>query len=374
MPSERINLRDESCNIEDALRRGVDLLQDGRAVVLPTETVYGLAATASHPAGVARLLDIKGRDPDKPLSLALTGLEMLYEFLPEPEPLALRLARRCWPGPVTLVLPVEETADGVVSLPGTVREVVLRDGQIGFRVPHHPITQTILGELNEPVVLTSANRSGEPEPEDAEAVLRSLDGVVDLVLDDGPAAVRAPSTVVRVRGDSCTILREGAVKRETLKRLTAKIVLFVCTGNTCRSPMAEVICEKLLADRLGCRPDELEDHGLVVMSAGVAAGANQAASSHAETTVQEMGLSLRDHVSQQLNANHVRFADHIFALGRGHREAILSYWPDADTRLSVLRTDGGDISDPFGGSRDEYRQCAEMIEAELKKRLDEILA
>ena len=90
--------------------------------------------------------------------------------------------------------------------------------------------------------------------------------------------------------------------------------------------------------------------------------------------MKRQGIDLSDHRSQQLNETHVRFADHIFAMTRGHREAILSYWPGVDTRLNVLRTDGGDISDPIGGSEGAYESCADQLELEIGKRLDDILA
>ncbi|HBT78173.1 MAG TPA: threonylcarbamoyl-AMP synthase [Planctomycetaceae bacterium] len=370
----RIDLHREPADVEEVIRQCVDALQDGNVLVLPTETVYGVGAIISHSKAVERLLRAKGRPPGQPFSLAIAGIEMLHDFSPDLSSLAQRLARRCWPGPVTLVLPVDVEMPVLRALPETVRDAVLAGGMIGFRVPHHPVTQTILGELNEPIVLTSANRSGRPEALTVDETLRSLGDAVDVALDDGPTVGTLPSTVVRVDGDSWSILREGSVKRETIRKLTAKIILFVCTGNTCRSPMAEVICEKLLADRLRCMPEELEHRGYVVMSAGIAAGADQPASYYADATVQHRGLSLQGHRSQLLGDTQVRYADHIFALTRGHREAILSYWPDADTRLSVLRTDGGDITDPIGGSLGEYAACADRIEEEIENRLDRILA
>src|SRR5260370_30563389 len=92
-----------------------------------------------------------------------------------------------------------------------------------------------------------------------------------VVIDDGPSRYGKASTVVQVNGNTWEVLREGVVSEAELKRQAAKLIVFVCTGNTCRSPMAEGLCKKLLAERLGCALEELPERGFVVLSAGLAA-------------------------------------------------------------------------------------------------------
>src|SRR5208283_4676730 len=132
-----------------------------------------------------------------------------------------------------------------------------------------------------PLVLSSANRSGQPDALTAMQVLEALGGEVDMVLDDGPCRFGQPSSVVKISGNRYELLRAGVVPEKTLKRLASLMILFVCTGNTCRSPMAEAPARKMLARRLACRSEELEDHGVLVMSAGMAAALGGRASPEA---------------------------------------------------------------------------------------------
>lgn len=169
-----------------------DCLARGELVVIPTETVYGIAADPQAPGALARLFAVKRRPADKQVAWLIP--DQGWEGLPgmagcEP---ALALGRRYWPGPLTLV---------VDAPPGT----------RGYRMPDHPVARDLLRLMGRPLAVSSANLSGRPPARSAAEAAEALGQSAALILDGGPAAGGIPSTVVRIRGAALEVLREGAV-------------------------------------------------------------------------------------------------------------------------------------------------------------------
>lgn len=359
-------------DVRDVVHRAVQALAEGKLVAFPTETVYGLAASALSEEAVRNLLAAKGQPLGHPLTLAIRGPDEATDYAPELSALGQRLARRCWPGPVTLLVDDSSAASLIRRLPPLVQQAVAPAGAVGLRVPAHPMILDVLKLITGPLALTGAYRADQPPPEEAQQVVAGLGDSVQLVLDDGRTRYGQPSSVVRITEHGFEVVRPGVVSEQTLKRLASLVVLFVCTGNTCRSPMAEAIFRKLAAQRLGCAPAEVQDHGILVLSAGIAAMMGGRPSPEAVTVMRAMGLELGDHTTQPLSERLVQQADLIFVMTRSHRQAILCDWPDAAERIRLVCHDRSDVSDPIGGTPDQYAQCAEQIKRELEVWMKEL--
>lgn len=343
----------------DIIHRTVQALVEGEVVGVPTETVYGLAAHALSAAAVERLCQIKQRQ-DIPLAISVGSREAAVDFCCQFSPLARRLAHRCWPGPLTLVVPGDDPLSATSQLPEPVQRRIIGDhGCVGLRVVDHRVLSEIHRFLAAPLVLTSANLSGKPAPTTAPPVAKQLGDSLPLLLDDGPTRYGGASSVARVIGNQLEVLREGVIERAAMNQFIKPVIALVCTGNTCRSPMAETLLRELLRSRLGC------EDAVRVLSAGVAAMSGSGASPQAVEVMGKRGLDLTGHSSRPLDDAVMNVADLVLTMTCGHRDAILAAWPDMHDRVFTLRRDGGDITDPVGMPVDVYQECAEQIDREL---------
>ena len=185
-----------------------EILRGGGLVAYPTETVYGLAASAFVVDTVARVFDAKQRPFSQPLPVQIASLEDVETLARSVSPEAKRLIAEFFPGPLTLVF---------WRLPSVSLTVTGGTNTIGLRMPDHPIALGVLRAFGAPLVCPSANLTGRRAPMSARDVLEDLDGVIDLVLDGGETADRTPSTVLDLTSDPARLLREGKITRAELE-------------------------------------------------------------------------------------------------------------------------------------------------------------
>lgn len=315
------------------------VLQTGALVILPTETVYGVAADPRVAGAEDRIYDAKERDRGKPIPLLAASLAVVERHGAILSPGARRLAKRYWPGPLTLVLACGGKTEG-------------------FRVPDHPVAAAVLKAAGGVLRVTSANISGEPAARTVEAAVAALGARVALALDAGPAPLGVESTVVDATGTSLKIVRQGVIPQEAI--MNRRCVLFVCTGNTCRSPMAEHLLRRWLGS----------DSEWDVDSAGVSAVDGQPASEGAIQAMAGKQTDLSCHVSRLLTLAHIDDADLIVVMTEAHRRAVVQRFPRAADRVVLLNAfssahPGEDVPDPFGMKADVYRAIRDEIDAAM---------
>lgn len=355
----------------EAVREGAEGLARGELVVFPTETVYGLGASAVHPAAVEAIHALKERPPEKPFSLHIPDPELAEQYAGRLSPAARRLVAKAWPGPVTLVLPDRRERGSMPQ--GLLEAGVYYEGTVGLRCPSHRIGRDILRQAGVPVIASSANLAGRPPPHEADQALSDLDGRVPLVVDAGQAQLARPSTVVRVQVDgSFEVLREGAVTARRIARLATTRVLFICTGNLCRSPMATGLARQKLAEREGCAPELLETHGIAVTSAGTGAAAGHPPSDNAIRAMERRGIDIRHQRSRPMTVDLLLAADYIYVMTRGHLQTVRRVAPEVASRAALIDPEGAEVRDPIGGDLDAYEACAAHLEAALERRIQEI--
>jgi protein-tyrosine phosphatase len=340
MPPSRPPLRIVDADRPDAeaVKEAVRLLTTGALIIVPTETVYGLAGDPRAPGVEKKIYALKGRDEKKALPLMAADLAQVREFGAVLDARARRLAARFWPGPLTMVL---ETPSG----------------EEGFRVPDHAVMQAVLRRMGRPLRVTSANRSGEPAALTAGEALAALGHGVALALDAGPCRIGTASTVVRLVKGGYELLRAGAVPADELS--AEPLILFVCTGNTCRSPMAEISFRR-----------RLKESGLAwrTASAGVDAPPGFPASSVAEAVLAARGLDGSAHRSRALTRDLVDEAGLIVVMTQAHRMNVRRRFPEAAAKVHLLRdfdsrARGEDVEDPIGGTFGEYNHILDNLEA-----------
>ncbi len=191
-----------------AAARAAEVIGRGGLVVLPTDTVYGVAADVWQPEAVAALYAVKRRPPERAIPVLLADEEDIARVAGSVPEMARRLAAALWPGPLTIVVPKRPDVPEIVSALSTV----------GVRIPDHDAARAVIRACGGALAVTSANRSGQPSPLTAREAASALGEGVALVLDGGTCAGGQPSTVVDVGGGELRIVRPGPLDEAALRR------------------------------------------------------------------------------------------------------------------------------------------------------------
>lgn len=190
------------------ISKAAKLLQEGKVVVIPTETVYGLAANIYDSAAIRAIFELKGRPSNNPLIVHIRSFEVLNEVAKNIPETALKLARHFWPGPLTLVLEKQDTILDLITAGGST---------VAVRMPNHPLALALLQETGFPLAAPSANPSNYISPTSAENVRKAFGAKAPFIVDGGPCQKGIESTVVGFRPDGVYLYRHGAITKEALE-------------------------------------------------------------------------------------------------------------------------------------------------------------
>lgn len=334
----------------DTIIEAANIIREGGLVIFPTETVYGIAADFNNPVAVKRLRQVKQRNDTKPFSILIAHRGIIENYTAYNDPRLYKLIDEYWPGPLTVIVP--SRTEGAT---------------IGIRMPDHMIALRMVEQSQCTIAAPSANLEGKTPPTTCQEALKDLDGLVDLALDGGPVELGQSSAIVDFTQAAPKIIREGAITQSDVDRvIQRKLFLFVCTGNSCRSVMAEYLFNHLAGER----------NDVKAISAGTSVFFKSTASAETVAVLKNLGIDSTKHQSRPVSNIMLKKADLIFAMTRAHRMQILERAPSIEQRVYLLRefTDlpkgfesDLDISDPIGRSHEAYEECMLMIKEAVEK-------
>ncbi len=330
------------------LREAGFVIRNGGLVIIPTETVYGIAADGSNHAALEKLYQIKNRPKEKQFSLHIFKKEIMEDMCKDVPVAAYKLADKFWPGPLTMIL---KSKNG---------------STIGMRMPDNDIALRVIALSVVPVICPSANISGKPAPVDFAEAIQDLNGLVDLAIDTGRTKLASESSIVDLTIEGFKILREGAIKKGELESLiNKKVVLFVCTGNSCRSVMAKALLEKKLK--------EINRQDVEVLSAGIMLATGMGATRETQGVLLKEGMDVSTHHSQKITREMLNQSDLVLVMERVHEESVLRLCPEVKNRLFLLKEFANvndnrlEIFDPIGRGLECYQDTLYIIRGAVER-------
>ncbi len=316
-------------------------------------------ADARNEEAVKRIYRIKERPETKPFTAFVKDIELLRNIGEYSHPGVENLIKRFMPGPLTIIMKAKSDAPA---------PIVSDEGKVGVRIPDHPIIKEILARVDFPLASTSANVSGKHPLFSFKDVKRILGDKVDYVVEED-ADGKLPSTVLDVSENVPVLNRKGPVSlldiEETLGdeiKFSEDLILdiiFLCTGNTCRSPMAAWILKNKLDEDLILNVE--------VVSRGTDASSGMPMNEFAVEVLRERGYRVGPHFSQRLTESDIKAADIIYCMEKYHLNKVKDMSEKNVARM--FSPDGEEVPDPIGHQLSFYKIVVEMIEHTIEKHI-----
>lgn len=350
------------------MTRAVRILTSGGILIYPTDTLYGFGVLVNDEKALARVYEIKKREKNKPFSIMVNDrdqAEMIVGRMTERE---RQLFDLLLPGKITLLVKARKK----IKIPG-----LEKFDKIGFRIPRSKLCQQLVEQAGFPISSSSVNLSNQNNLINIKDIRREFQHKVDLILDGGPVKSIKGSSVLDISATQLSLLREGEMPKEVLeKKIGTKInstvsrkfiITFICSGNICRSPMAEgILKHKLNSDMLEGKVE--------INSAGTLNLPTSVASLKAVEVSAEHGINIEDHLSRPVSRTIVDRANLIICLADNHYDYFTKNYSTYKKKIHLLKGydisgnfTGFSIDDPIGRSEDFYREIYNEIEKEIDR-------
>jgi L-threonylcarbamoyladenylate synthase len=362
-----------------SISRTVEVLKDGGIIVYPTDTLYGLGVDMTNPKAVNKLLHLKRRSLSSPISLMVDSINSMEEIIGTISPKKQALLKNILPGKFTVLLKNKNKEISEKEHPWN----HLNQEKVGFRIPDYAVCHELSVQLKKPISSTSANISGQESVLNITDVISYFGNKLDLILDAGPMNSNKGSTVIDLTKLPFLVIREGDISMEKLgellpgisfqKRKTKFNVVFVCTGNICRSPMGEGILKAMV------KKTKFKDI-FYIQSAGTLDLGPLPAHDFSLKIADDNEVDLSSHKAKQISKQIVDDASIIFCMAMNHLHYLKKHYPQQKHKFYLLKDWKREkplavpsIADPIGHELKYFEKTYSDIYTEIKRVLPYIL-
>jgi L-threonylcarbamoyladenylate synthase len=357
-----------------ALGKAAKILRSGGIIIYPTDTLYGFGVNISDKQAIDRLYAIKGRNTTKPFSILINTIRQAEELAGKFSPRERKLFDVLLPGKVTLLLKIRKK----MYIPG-----FHHLDKLGIRIPKSKLCQQLIELTGSPISSSSVNISGRANLGDMFDIQRIFGEKVDCILDAGPILSSKGSSIIDITTIPPTLIREGEIPQEEIEttlgykiksNITRKFrITFICSGNICRSPMAEGILKKEISNTI-------YHENIEINSAGTLNIPSSLASTDSIKVSAQNNIDINNHLSTPVNRLILDKANLVFCLAEQHYDYLIRHYPKYADKTHILKSwknsnklSDPSIDDPIGMSRQFYEQIFKEIEEEVKRILPHIL-
>ena len=317
-----------------------------------TGSMFGIGCSAYSKEAVTKIDSLKDRKEKQGYIVLIPDVDWLKRFDVQITPKVNRVLQQYWAGELSVILEVPDPRFQHIS----------QNGKVAFRIPTDELLREYIIKLDQPIISTSVNRTGKKPIQNLDDILTGFESWFDfaILLDDAKISNNLPSTIIEFSGEELNLIREGSIPFSEIElSYEAPQILFVCTGNTCRSPMAEYLAKNIITEK---------ELNFRVASAGFVTD-GMAISENSNYVLALNGIDASEHTSTLLNEENLRKSWLVLSMTINHKNKILQLYPASASKVYTLSEYAGlssDITDPFGKDIEYYKNTFEEINEKVK--------